>query len=105
MDESGQRAIFEQTLEEEVRMPVQASDGFNTENKRFAYKWLEEKAQGTKRRTEAAPSPGRAETNRQEDRNRRDMGRRSGGRHRRYCAPLLAFPAPLANHPRAGSRI
>ena len=48
-------------------MPVQASDGFNTENKRFAYKWLEEKAQGTKRRTEAAqaePRPSRDEPTR-----------------------------------------
>jgi hypothetical protein len=43
-DESEQRARFEHLGEEEVRLRVLASTGFDVENRNLAYKWLEEKA-------------------------------------------------------------
>jgi hypothetical protein len=53
-EESEQRERFEQIGEEAVRLRVLSPTGFNTTNQRFAFKWLEEKSQESKRRSESA---------------------------------------------------
>ncbi len=53
MNESEQRATFEQMGEEQVRLRLETA-AFNVQDKTLAYKWLEEKAKEAKHWAETA---------------------------------------------------